>query len=98
MGRDYEDDVRSLVWFLAGIGVGAAVALLFAPQSGRETRQIIARTAERGRDYLGERAEELRERGRELYESGREAAHKVGKEVSEEATDLLDRGRKFVRG
>ena len=89
MGHDYEEDVRSLVWFLAGVGVGAAVALLLAPQSGRETRQMLSRTAERGRDYLGERAEEFKERGRELYERGRE--------VAEDAADLLERGRKFVR-
>ena len=90
MGHDYEDDVRSLVWFLAGIGVGAAAALLFAPQSGRETRQMLSRTAERGREYLGERAEELKERGRDLYERGRD--------VAEDAAGLVDRGRKFVRG
>ncbi len=93
MGRDYQDDVRSLVWFLGGIGIGAAVALLFAPQSGRETRRMIIRTAERGREYLGDRADELRE----LYETGRESAQKLGKDVHEQAGDLLDRSRKFVR-
>ena len=93
MSHDYEDDVKSLVWFLAGIGVGAAVALLFAPRTGHATRKMLARTAERSRDQLSERAEELRERGRELYERGRDLAEEVGSE----AADLLERGRKIVR-
>ena len=93
VGHDYDDDVSGLVWFLAGMGVGAAVALLFAPKTGRATRKLLARTAERGRDQLSERAEELRERGRELYERGRDLAQ----EVSGEAADLLERGRKIVR-
>ena len=90
MAHDYEEDVRSLVWFLAGLGVGVAVALLFAPQSGRDTRRMLARTAERSKDYLSESAEDLKERGRELYDRGRE--------VAEDAADLLERGRKKVRG
>ena len=35
------DSGSSLAWFLAGAALGAAGALLFAPQSGRETREII---------------------------------------------------------
>ena len=34
-----------LVWFVAGATVGAAVALLLAPQTGKETRKAITRTA-----------------------------------------------------
>lgn len=38
---------RTTLAFLAGFGIGAAVALLFAPRSGEETREWIADTAER---------------------------------------------------
>ncbi len=93
-----EFDTTHLVWFLAGIGIGAVVTLMFAPQAGSETRRMLARGAgkakalaldgaERGRDYLSERAEELREQGRELYERGRE--------VAEEAAG---RSRKLMKG
>jgi hypothetical protein len=94
MSRDYDDDLKAVVWFVAGVGVGAAVALLFAPQSGKETRKLIARTAEKSREYVGERAEHLRDKGRDLYERSRDLAREVG----EEAADLVDRGRKIVRG
>ncbi len=86
MARD-EFEGNSLVWFLVGVGVGAATALLLAPQAGRETRRMLVRGAERGRDYLSERAEDVRERGRELYERGRD--------VVEDATE---RSRKVIGG
>ena len=86
MARD-EFDTSHLVCFLTGIGIGAVVTLLFAPQAGRETRRMIARGAERGRDYLSDRAESLREQGRDIYERGREAAE-----------EAAERSRKFVRG
>ncbi len=108
MSRDYDDDTRSLVWFMAGLGVGAVTALLFAPRTGKETRKILARAADRGRDYLEDRADDLRDtagkvrshasdladRSRDLYERGRDLA----KDVGEDAATLLDRGRKIVRG
>ena len=37
-------------YFVAGLGIGAAIALLFAPQSGEETRKQIAEKAQDGKD------------------------------------------------
>ena len=47
--------------FIAGAGIGAVLGLLFAPKSGRETRDLIARTANDGRDYLTNRVTESRQ-------------------------------------
>lgn len=78
----------SLVWFLAGVAVGAAVALLCAPQSGRDTRQYIGKKSAAGRDYLTEHGREVYQKGRELYDRG--------KDLAEDAADLFERGRKVV--
>jgi len=40
------------LFFLAGAGIGAVLALLFAPKSGRETRELIARTATDSKDFV----------------------------------------------
>jgi gas vesicle protein len=69
-----------LLAFIAGAMTGAAVALLFAPASGEETRQLLGDRAREGR----ERAAEAARQGRELlnrqrdslntaFERGREA-------------------------
>jgi gas vesicle protein len=57
-----------LLAFLAGAAVGAAVALLFAPAPGSETRELVSRRAREGR----ERAAEAARRGREILHSQRE--------------------------
>jgi len=42
-----------LLAFLVGAAAGAAVALLYAPASGRETRERLGEKAREGRDVIG---------------------------------------------
>ena len=67
-----------LLAFLLGAVSGAAVALLYAPATGRETRE-----------YLGEKAREGRERAAEAAEKGRQAVTQ-GRET---LTSAIERGR-----
>ncbi len=54
--------MKGLAWFVAGLGVGALVGILFAPKSGRENREDLVNdareqcegVAERGRSLLSE--------------------------------------------
>lgn len=67
--------------FMLGALSGAALAILFAPRSGRETREI-----------LGEKLRETADRGRRL---GEQALEK-GREAAEDATGYLDRQREAL--
>lgn len=87
---DSEDTGISLGWFLIGAAVGATVALLYAPQSGRDTRKFIAKKTEQSRGVLGDSGKEVLDRGRELFDRARE--------VADEAADTFDRARRLVRG
>ena len=79
MSRDNGAGAGSVMLaFLVGAVAGAAVALLYAPATGRETRE-----------FLGEKAREGRERATEAAAKGREAI-KVGRETLAHA---IDRGR-----
>jgi gas vesicle protein len=62
--------------FMVGALSGAALAILFAPRSGRETREM-----------LGEKLRETKERGRNV---GEQALQK-GREAAEDAARYLDR-------
>jgi gas vesicle protein len=91
-----EDNGNSFLWFLAGLGVGAVVGVLYAPKSGRETREELVQKAEEGRAYVRDRARQAREqaeqwvdRGRDLYETQKDqfkSAVQAGKDAFREAT------------
>ena len=59
-------------YFLAGLGIGAAIALLFAPRSGEETREYLRERYDDVRDTTKKKARELRERTEELVEKGKD--------------------------
>jgi gas vesicle protein len=68
-----EDNGSSkLGFFLAGLGIGAILALLFAPKSGRETRDYLTGKAEEGRDYVKARSEDLRNKAEEAVGKGKD--------------------------
>ncbi len=56
-----------LVAFAVGALAGAAVALLYAPAAGDETRRKLGQKAREGRDNLASAVE----RGREVYDQVR---------------------------
>ena len=64
---------NSLPYFIMGVGVGAALGILLAPQSGEETREDLLRRADEGREYVRRTSGELRERAGEVVEQGRGA-------------------------
>jgi len=62
-----------VLWFLAGLGIGAVVGILYAPQSGSETREILMAKAEEGREFVRKRARVAREQAEEWADRGKEA-------------------------
>lgn len=79
MARDEGAGAGSiLLAFLLGAVSGAAVALLYAPATGRDTRE-----------YLGDRAREGKARAAEAAEKGRQAINQ-GRET---ITAAVERGR-----
>jgi gas vesicle protein len=79
MARDDGSGAGSiLLAFILGAVSGAALALLYAPTTGEETRKYLGQKAKEGRD----RAAEMAERGRLAVNQGRETV-----------TTALERGR-----
>lgn len=84
MARDDSGAGTVIVSFVLGALTGAAVALLMAPQSGEETRKLIAEKAREGREKAGEAARQ----GRELWNRQREtltSAFERGREAYQQA-------------
>ena len=79
MSRDSGAGAGSVMLaFLVGAVAGAAVALLYAPATGQETREFLGEKAREGR----ERATEAAAKGRDVISRGRETL-----------TNAVERGR-----
>jgi gas vesicle protein len=77
-------------WFVAGAAVGAAVALLLAPKSGKDTRKYLSKQTKTTREAMESSGRDMMDRGKDLYDRGRK--------IVEDASDLFERGRKLVQG
>jgi gas vesicle protein len=90
------DGSSGLLWFLAGLGIGAVAGILYAPRSGSETREALRSRAEEGREYVRTRAREAREQAAEWADRGRDvlnqqkeqfrSAYEAGRQAYHEAT------------
>ena len=76
-----EDD-NKLGYFFLGLGVGVAVGILFAPQSGEETRAQIRTRASEGKDYVKRRSEDLKESASDLVDRSKDAVQRQREQVA----------------
>ncbi len=89
-------DGSGFLWFLAGLGIGAAVGILYAPKAGDEMRQQLRDVAEDSRDTVKERARQAREQAGTWADKGRDylnsqkdqirSAYEAGRQAYREAT------------
>ena len=82
------DDSNSILWFLAGLGVGAAVGVLYAPRSGSEMRETLRSKADEGREFVSQRARKAREQATDLVDRG-----EVAKQQKEQFKSAYEAGR-----
>ena len=85
-----EEGSNRLAWFITGALIGATVALLYAPKSGRHTRQYISGKTQQGKEAVTDAGSQVADASRDMFERGRK--------VVEDAADLFERARKLVRG
>lgn len=76
-----------LAWFLTGAIIGATIAILYAPKSGKDTRQYLT---DKSRETIGETSFDFVESARQMFEHGRQFV--------DDAAELFDRGRRLVKG
>jgi gas vesicle protein len=89
-------DGNGFLWFLAGLGIGAAVGVLYAPKSGDELRQQLREVAEDGRNNVKEKARQAKEQAGTWADKGRDylgqqkdqirSAYEAGRQAYREAT------------
>ena len=97
MRNEYDRDNTSvstkLTYLLVGGGIGAVIALLFAPKSGVELRGDIADVTRKGIEKGRETATQLQEKAGEYYEVSREKANEIYQTGREKAGEFTEKAR-----
>ena len=72
-------------WFLAGLGIGALIGVLYAPKAGKETREDLAASAREGTEYLRQRSREATEQINQIVDRGKA-----------QVSEYVDRGKEYI--
>jgi gas vesicle protein len=81
-GADRSSFGMALAFLFLGLGAGAAIALLYAPKSGRQMRRSLRRRYEDAREAiegLTEQASQMVEKGSEWAQVAREKVGPIGR-------------------
>jgi len=79
-----DNGTSGLGWFLAGLGIGAIAGVLYAPKSGRETREDIMNGAL-----------DAKEKAAALAQQGLDTANSYVEQGKQVAGDYVDKGKEY---
>jgi gas vesicle protein len=97
-----EGGASGLGWFLAGLGIGTLIGVLYAPKAGKETREDLLNGALEAKAKAEElveqgkqKANEYVETGRQYVEQGKQKAAELVEEGKRQARESVDKGREY---
>ena len=93
---DKNDFGAFLIGFIVGGLTGAAVSLIFAPQSGEETRHYIQDKAIELRDLTSESVEEARLKAEKAWDVAKEKTEEWSQLAKEKADELKTMGEQTI--
>ena len=79
-----ENGISGLGWFLAGLGLGALVGVLYAPKAGKETREDLVASALDARGRAAVLAQQAQDKAAELAAQGKQ-----------QVSQYVDRGKEY---
>jgi gas vesicle protein len=80
--------VRYWAVFFLGVAAGAAVALIYAPQTGEKTRKQLKRNLQDASDYIKDTSDDLSKHASRVYQTGKSVAGDVASRVSTVASNV----------
>ena len=89
-----EQETTGIGWFIAGLGLGALLGILFAPKAGKELREGLMTSAKDKKDYVTARSREAREQINSVVDRGREQVN----EFAERGKEAAEKGRERWSG
>jgi gas vesicle protein len=99
-----DNDNGGLGWFLAGLGIGALVGVLYAPKSGKETREDLKASAFDARDRAAKLYSDTTDQVTDYVRQGKDAANEYvdkGREYYEKGrsqwNEYVDKGKDLIQ-
>jgi gas vesicle protein len=92
-----EEGSNRIAWFVTGVLLGATVAILYAPKSGKDAREFVTAKAQCGKEAVTAATETVTDKSKDIAEASRDMFER-GRKVVEDAAELFERARKLVRG
>ena len=98
-----EKQTSGFSWFLAGLGIGALVGVLYAPKAGKETREDLVIGAREGKEYLRQRSQEAADQMSQFVDRSKVQVNEYvgrGREYVDRGKaqweDFINQGRQIV--
>jgi len=82
-------------WFLAGLGLGALVGVLYAPKAGKETREDLVASALDAKERANKLYVEKTEQAAEYVRQTKDAAGQYVEKGKQVAGDYVDKGKQY---
>lgn len=89
-----QQETTGIGWFVAGIGLGALLGVLFAPKSGREIRDGLISGARDSKEYVSARGKQARDQINSVVDKGRDQIN----EYTEKGKEVAEKGRERWSG
>jgi gas vesicle protein len=86
----------ALAGLVVGGLIGAAIMMIYAPQSGAKTRKMLRKKAMALRNQASETAEDARERAEEALDAAVERAREASDELRDRVEHIQKRGQKTL--
>jgi gas vesicle protein len=83
--------IRYWTVFSLGVVVGAAVALIYAPQPGEKTRKQLKRNLQDASDYIKDTSDDLGKHAKRVYKNAKETVEGAASMVSSAAETVADK-------
>src|ERR1700753_919780 len=84
-------------WFLAGLGIGALVGVLYAPKSAKETRDDLVASALEARDKANKMYAQGKEQAGQYVQQGREAVNQYVDKGRTQWSQCVDKGKDLIQ-
>lgn len=82
MNTETHANGRTGFLLLAGMAIGSALGMLFAPRTGAEIRRNLRESTERGRHALSQRGQQLSQSARDAVNKGKDFVQRQREHLS----------------